>query len=111
MTTKTPLELPGASLPFWQYRTGGRTLIEFDSTGCRCPIPLANAMAGLERIAASGETLVMINGFEPKGLYERVRSHFRWQVEPLDDGRVRVRFTAVEGRAQALDFGDRHCHG
>jgi len=107
---KLPLTLADATLPFWSYRSGGRQVIEFDSTGCACPVPMVNAMVGLERIASSGETLVMINGFEPAGLYDRVRDSFRWTVESLDAQRVMVIFSAIDG-AVAVDFSNRHCHG
>jgi len=107
---KRPIDVPAATLPFCTYRSGGRQVIEFDSTGCACPVPMRNAMAGLERIAATGETLVMLNGFEPQGLYERVRGAFEWSVEVLDPQRVMVIFTATE-RSAAVDFSQRHCNG
>ncbi|RRJ83022.1 DUF2249 domain-containing protein [Aestuariirhabdus litorea] len=107
---KQPLSLEGATLPFWRYCSGEQQVIEFDSTGCECPLPMMNAMAGLERIARTGETLVMINGFEPQGLYERVRGCFAWRVEALDERRVMVVFTACDG-CESHDFSDRYCKG
>lgn len=109
--SKSEISIAGASLTFWRYRDGEDVIIEFDSCGCACPIPMQNAMAGLERIASSGERLIMINGFEPRGLYERIGDHFSWQVEQLSDGRVRVLFTPIAGRAGCLDFRQRHCKG
>lgn len=108
---KEQIRIDGGSLPFWRYATAGREVLAFDSTDCVCPVPMVNAMAGLERIARSGELLVMINGFEPQGLYERIRDHFTWRVETLSDQRVMVVFEAIEGQAQRLDFGNRHCKG
>ncbi len=101
----------GASLPFWLYRAGNNAMIEFDSSGCACPVPMVNAMVGLERIAASGETLVMINGFEPEGLYDRIQDFFTWQVEPLSGDRVRIIFTVIDGMTEGFDFSQRHCNG
>lgn len=108
---KEALSLVGASLPFWHYRAGEDAIIEFDSCGCACPVPMLNAIVGLERIAASGEKLIMINGFEPQGLYDRIRGFFTWQVEPLAAGRVKVVFTALEGAAERFDFSNRACQG
>lgn len=107
---KQPLSLDDATLPFWRYRSGEQEVIEFDSTGCECPVPMMNAMAGLERIARTGETLVMINGFEPQGLYDRIRGCFDWRVQPLDEQRVMVIFNGRDGCDQ-LDFSDRYCKG
>ena len=109
--SKGEISIAGASLPFWNYRVGEDTLIEFDSCGCACPIPMQNAMAGLERIATRHEKLIMINGFEPQGLYERIRDHFTWQVEHLSAERVMVVFTPIAGSADRLDFSQRHCKG
>ncbi|WP_426415177.1 hypothetical protein [Aestuariirhabdus sp. LZHN29] len=104
------LTLAGATLPFVRYIRDGLPYIEFDSCGCRCPVPMHNAMLGLERIASSGERLVMVNGFEPAGLFERVRGGFVWQVEPLPQGRVRIVFNATAGASQ-IDFSERGCNG
>ena len=108
---KQPLIIEGSTLPFWRYSSAEREVIEFDSTDSACPIPMMNAMAGLARIATSGELLVMINGFEPEGLYERIRDHFTWKVEPLSDKQIMVVFEAIEGKAEQLDFSRRHCSG
>lgn len=107
---KQSIDVPSTSLPFYSYQSGGRAVIEFEATGSQCPVPMVNAMAGLERIAATGETLVMINGFEPQGLYEKIKGHFDWQVERLDSERVMVLFTVTESSAQ-IDFTQRDCSG
>lgn len=108
--SKQPVSIANATLPFWRYREGDRLVLEFDSTGCNCPVPMRNAMAGLERISHSGEALVMINGFEPQGLYERIEGHFEWVVERLDPQRVKVTFTAT-AQSVLLDFSQRDCQG
>ena len=105
------LQVEGSTLPFRAYRQGGEDYIEFDSTGCPCPIPMINAMAGLARSVELGAHLVMINGFEPEGLYDRIRGHFQWRVHPLDATRIRVVFTPIPGRAAEVDFSQRHCSG
>lgn len=108
---KQPIEIEGASLPFYRFQEGSDTIIEFDSTGCGCPIPMVNAMAGLQRTAASGEVLHMVNGFEPVGLYARIEGHFTWTVKAESDKQVRISFTPVPGRAGELDFGNNRCNG
>lgn len=108
--SRQPVAIANATLPFWRYRVDGRPVLEFDSTGCNCPVPMRNAMAGLERISHSGEALVMINGFEPQGLYERIEGRFDWVVERLDPQRVKVTFTATSLSAR-VDFNQRDCHG
>ena len=108
---RLPVDIAGASLPFFQYRRGDATFIEFDSTGCSCPIPMVNAMAGLQYIAEHGGTLEMINGFEPEGLYARIRGHFTWSVTAESAQQVRVCFMPVPGKAGQLDFGNNRCKG
>lgn len=108
---KQPIAIEGATLPFNSYQQDGRTVIEFDSTGCSCPIPMVNAMAGLRHVAAHGGTLSMLNGIEPQGLYERIEGHFTWVVRPEGEKQVRICFTPVAGRAGELDFGNNRCRG
>jgi hypothetical protein len=108
---KQLIQIEGASLPFYRFQEGSDTIIEFDSTGCGCPIPMVNAMAGLQRAAASGEILHMINGFEPVGLYARIEGYFNWSVRLESGKQVRICFTPVLGRAGELDFGNNQCHG
>ncbi|WP_207061872.1 DUF2249 domain-containing protein [Motiliproteus sp. SC1-56] len=103
--------IPGATLDFRRYSRDGKRYLEFDSTGCHCPVPMVNAMAGLQQSLGEGARLVMVNGFEPEGLYERIRGCFDWQVERLKDERVRITFTAIEGQAERLDFSNRGCKG
>ena len=109
--SKQSIAIEGATLPFFRHQDGESTIIEFDSTGCGCPIPMVNAMAGLKRIAASGETLHMINGFEPEGLYARIDGYFTWAVMPESEKQVRICFTPVPGRAGTLDFSHNGCRG
>lgn len=108
---KQPIQIDGATLPFYSFQQDGRAVIEFDSTGHGCPIPMVNAMAGLQRTAASGEILHMVNGFEPVGLYARIEGHFTWTVSPESDKQVRICFTPVPGRAGELDCSNNRCRG
>lgn len=105
------LNLTGATLPFRQYHLGNRWLIEFDSTGFDCPVPMVNAMVGLEHIAGNDMSLVMINGFEPEGLYERAASYFTWTVKQLSLNQVKICFTAVDGRVSEMNFLNKGCKG
>lgn len=86
-------------------------VIEFDSTGCGCPIPMVNAMAGLKRTASSGEILHMINGFEPVGLFARIEGYFTWTVRQESEKQVRICFTPLPGRSGNLDFDNNRCKG
>lgn len=108
---KQPIQVDGATLPFYSFQQDGRAVIEFDSTGCGCPIPMVNAMAGLKHAATSGEILHMINGFEPQGLYARIEGHFTWTVNVESGKQVRVCFTPVAGCAGELDFSNTRCKG
>ncbi len=104
-------EVPGATLVFIEYQRDGVYYLEFDATGTPCPVPMVNAMAGLAQVAGREGRLVMINGFEPQGLYDKVRGCFTWEVEALTGGGVRVEFRAVSGRSQEVDFSDTGCSG
>lgn len=109
--SKQSVDIEGATLPFFRHQDGEHAVIEFDSTGCSCPIPMVNAMAGLSRIAASGETLHMINGFEPEGLYARIEGFFTWTAIPESEKQVRICFMPIAGRASTLDFSNNRCRG
>lgn len=107
----TTLKLPGSTLPFVEYQHSGVRYLEFDSTGTDCPVPMINAMAGLSEIVDTEDRLVMLNGFEPLGLYDKLEGCFSWQVVNLPSGEKRIEFRAIPGESGKIDFSDRYCRG
>ena len=93
MSQKKPLDIPGASLPFFHYERDGVEYIEFDSSECHPPEPMVNFTRGFEHIKGTDKKLVMINAQEPAPLYPRIASELSWEVEVLDDGNVKVVFS------------------
>jgi len=93
MSEKTPLEIPGTSLPFVSYEEDGVEYIEFDSTASHPPEPMVNFMKGFERIRGTQKRLVMINAQEPVPLYPRIAADLTWEVEVLESGDVKIVFS------------------
>jgi hypothetical protein len=71
---------------------------------------MINAMSGLQTIKGD-QKLVMINSKAPMGLFPKIEAGFNFEVEELEDGRVKVIFTIRPEGAAATDFTDTGCAG
>ncbi len=89
---KKRIDLPGATIPFFKYEEEGLTCFEFNTTKSDPPIPMVNAMRGLELIKGAEDRLVMINMQEPIGLYPRIADEFEWEVTVLENGDMQIVF-------------------
>ena len=104
------VEVSGATVPFHKYEDNGVTFLQFDSSRAGHPEPMINAMSGLQTVGMD-EKLVMINSKAPMGLFPKIEEDFNFEVENLEDGRVKVVFTRRADGAVATNFEDTGCGG
>jgi len=108
---KEPIEVPGATVPFFTYKEGETQVYEFDTSKCGPPEPMVNAMAGLKLIDGPDKKLVMINHKKPMGLLNKVGENYEIAEETLPDGRVKLIFTYKPGASESANLDDSHCDG
>ncbi len=109
--TKEPIEIEGATVPFFTYKIGETQYYEFDSSKCGPPEPMVNAMAGLKLIDSSDKKLVMINHKKPMGLLNKIGENYTIEEENLADGRVKLIFSYKPGASESANLDDSHCEG
>lgn len=103
-------KIEGATVPFYKYQDNGITVYQFDSSKAGHPEPMINAMSGLQ-ILQENESLVMINSKAPMGLFPKIEDDFNFEVEDLEDGRVKVTFKAKDSGVVTTDFTNTGCAG
>ena len=108
---KQPLEVEGATVPFFTYTIEETQYIEFDTSKCGPPDPMVNAMAGLKLIDAPNKKLVMINHKSPGGLIAKIGENYLVEEQPLEDGRVQLTFSYKAGESENANLNDTHCDG
>ena len=108
---KEPIEVPGATVPFFTYKEGETQVYEFDTSKCGPPEPMVNAMAGLKLIDSPDKKLVMINHKKPMGLLAKIEENYLIEEEALSDGRVKLIFSYKPGASESANLDDSHCDG
>ena len=108
---KQPIEVPGATVPFFTYTEGETQYYEFDTSKCGPPEPMVNAMAGLKMIDGPNKKVVMINHKKPMGLLDKIGENYNIDFEDMDDGRVKIIFSYKAGESEKADLNDASCHG
>ncbi|ADV46847.1 hypothetical protein [Nitratifractor salsuginis] len=108
---KEPIEVPGATVPFFTYKIGETQYYEFDTSKCGPPEPMVNAMAGLKLIDGPDKKLVMINHKKPMGLLAKIEENYQIEEEALPDGRVKLVFGYKPGASEQAKLDDSHCEG
>ena len=108
---KEPIEVPGASVPFFTYTIRDTQYFEFDTSKCGPPEPMVNAMAGLKMIDSPNKKVVMINHKKPMGLLDKIGENYDIETEKMDDGRVKLIFSYKAGESENADLNDASCHG
>jgi len=109
--TKTEVEIPGATVPFYTYQEGETQVYEFDTSMKGPPDPMVNAMAGLKMITDESKKLVMINHKSPMGLFDKIGENFNIASEDLPDGKAKVVFTYKAGESEKANLEDTDCDG
>ena len=108
---KEPIEVAGATVPFFTYKVEDTQYFEFDTSRCGPPDPMVNAMAGLKLIDDSNKKLVMINHKYPGGLIGKIGENYSHTKEELPDGRVKLVFSYIAGESEKADLTQNSCHG
>jgi len=108
---KQPIEVPGATVPFFTYTDGETQYYEFDTSKCGPPEPMVNAMAGLKMIDGPNKKVVMINHKKPMGLLDKIGENYNIDAENMEDGRVKLIFSYKEGASEEATLDDASCEG
>ncbi len=108
---KEPIEVEGATVPFFTYIDGDAQVFEFDTSKCGPPDPMVNAMAGLALIDSADKKLVMINHKSPGGLLAKIGENYDIVEEKLDGGLVKLTFSYKRGESEKANLDDTHCAG
>jgi hypothetical protein len=108
---KTEIEVTGATVTFHTYKDGNLEYFEFDSSVCEPPGPMVNAMSGLKLIDSADKRLVMINHKKPMGLLPKIEEDFTYEVQDLEDGKVKLIFALKSDEASNTNFADDKCGG
>lgn len=109
--TKEPIEVEGATVPFFTYTEGETQVFEFDTSKCGPPDPMVNAMSGLALIDSPTKKLVMINHKKPMGLLNKIGANFNISDEEIDGGLVKISFEYKDGESENANLNDTSCHG
>jgi hypothetical protein len=108
---KQPVEVPGATVPFFTYTEGETQFYEFDTSKCGPPEPMVNAMAGLKMIDSPNKKVVMINHKKPMGLLDKIGENYDIEAENMEDGRVKLIFSYKAGESEKADLSQTSCGG
>jgi hypothetical protein len=108
---KQPIEVEGATVPFFTYTLGEDQIFEFDTSKCGPPEPMVNAMAGLKYIDGPHKKLAMINHKKPMGLLDKIGENYDIATEDMDDGRVKLIFSYRPGESDKADLTQTSCEG
>jgi len=105
------ITVEGSSVPFYEFQANGMTYIEFDTSRCGPPEPMVNAMLAIGLIKDAKTKVIMINHKSPAGLLPKIRENFDIQETTLEDGRVKLVFSYLEGASEQADLSDKTCNG
>jgi hypothetical protein len=105
------IEVEGATVDFYKLEKDGQSTYYFDTSKEGPPHPMVNAMAGLNLIKGTNDTLIMINHKTPAGLFGKLADDVRYVVEELSDGLVKVVFSYNPDAASESDLTQTSCSG
>ena len=108
---KEPLEVTGATVPFFTYILGEDQIFEFDTSKCGPPDPMVNAMAGLALLDGANKKLIMINHKSPGGLIAKIGENYDIDEEKIDGGLVKLTFSYKSGDSEKADLSNNKCGG
>lgn len=105
------VEVEGATLQFYEKTEGEIKFLGFDSSAFTPPIPMVNALAGLNIIKDRKTKLVMINHKYPAGLIPKITDKYEDEHKELDNGTVEIIFTLREGATGGTEGTSCQCSG
>ena len=104
------IKVEGQTVPYYKYKIGDTTYIEFDTSRCGPPEPMVNAMLALQQIKDDKTKVKMINHKKPMGLLPKIEGEFDF-VDKEVDGKTILIFTKKADPKSKTDFNDTNCHG
>jgi hypothetical protein len=105
------LHVENATVPFLTYEDQGVEYIYFDTSTCIPPEPMINAMLALELLDTPSKKVVMINHRSPVGLLAKVQSFYNIDVTEIEDGKLQLIFSYIEGKSEQADLSQKQCAG
>ncbi len=105
------LNIEGATVPFYEYKVGDTTYIEFDTSKCGPPEPMVNAMLSVALIKDANTKVIMINHKSPAGLLPKISANYGIEESVMEDGRAKLVFSYKEGLSEKADLSDKSCDG
>lgn len=90
-TNTQEVSVIGATVPFFKETVDGIDIYYFDTSATEPPIPMINAMAGLNLVTNTSK-LVMINHKMPAKLLENLEDTYKITKEILTNGNAKVTF-------------------
>lgn len=105
-----PIEVEGATVPFYTYEENGTTYLYFDSSKTGHPEPMINAMSGLKALKEE-QKLVMINHKAPMGLFPKIEADYDYEVSELDSGLFKIVFSKKSDAKGSTNYDDTACNG
>ncbi len=105
------LKVEGQTVPFYKYKIGDMTYIEFDTSKCGPPEPMVNAMLALKEIQKlDNAKVIMINHKKPMGLLPKIEGEYDYEAKDVD-GITKLIFTKKINPDIKTNFDDTNCHG
>lgn len=89
---RTKIDLPGSTVDFFEYKQDGITYFYFDTSMCRPPDPMVNALLGLELLDNENKKLIMINHTIPNALFARLNPNISFEVSE-EDNQIKIEFS------------------
>lgn len=102
------IDLPGATVDFFEYEENELTYYHFDCSLCSPPDPMVNAMLGLELIDNENKRLIMINHSVPNALFLRIDANFEYEIDSIN-GEMKIEFKYKKGTKLETDFSNNKC--
>ncbi|MCK9336549.1 MAG: hypothetical protein M0P43_01830 [Arcobacteraceae bacterium] len=90
-TNSTEVNVVGATVPFFKETIDGIDIYYFDTSATEPPVPMINAMAGLNLVTKTSK-LIMINHKMPTKLLENLENTYKITKETLTNGNAKVTF-------------------
>jgi hypothetical protein len=105
------IKVEGQTVPYFEYKVGDTTYIEFDTSRCGPPEPMVNAMLAVGLIKDKNTKVIMINHKSPAGLLPKINQNFDIQEGSTNDGKTKLVFSYKEGMSEKADLSDKSCNG
>ncbi len=104
------LKVEGQTVPFYKYKVGDTTYIEFDTSRCGPPEPMVNAMLAVQQIKDPNTKVHMINHKKPMGLLPKIECEYDIEDKEIG-GLTHLIFTVKANPTAKTNYNDTNCHG